>query len=132
MNQRSIPGLSHSRGTGLTWDQMKALDAERRRLDASHLARRVAAVTDRPEPVRRSAASVQESPNASASATATTSTSTGPQIGDAASPRGPRVIEVGKALARRAEARARTERLDALDKALDAALNQQRFSLGGQ
>ncbi|HWJ68025.1 MAG TPA: hypothetical protein VNT31_15230 [Nocardioides sp.] len=126
MAERMISGLSHSRGTGLTWDQMNALDAERRRLAAEHLARRVeAAAARRSTPVQASAGPAASESNGPASETP-----------PPAQVRGPRVIEVGKALQRRAERGAERDRLARIEQALDAALgaqgNEQSFSLGGR
>lgn len=130
---RTISGLSHSRGTGLTWDQMKALDAERRRLDAEHLARRVAAVAP-------STPVVPPTPEPSPTTSARPAPEPMPPPAPAAPPsepaRGPRVIEVGKAKQRRAERAAKQARLDRIEQALDAALGHlggsQSFTLGGR
>ena len=132
MTERMITGLSHSRGTGLTWDQMKALDAERRRLDAEHLARRVAAA--------RPLVAQQPGPAQPVAAPAPVRTSDPPAAASSAPARGPLVIEVGKAWQARAERAAKQARLDKIEQALDAALDQHRpgqqglgqsFTLGG-
>lgn len=126
MAERMISGLSHSRGTGLTWDQMNALDAERRRLDAEHLARRV------------EAAAARRSTSAPASVEPAASESNGPvpETPAPAQAPGSRVIEVGKVLQRRAERAAERDRLARIEQALDAALgvraDEQSFSLGGR
>lgn len=126
MPERMISGLSHSRGTGLTWDQMDALDAERRRLDAEHLARRV------------EAAAARRSTSAPASVEPATSESNSPvtETPLPAEAPGARVIEVGKALQRRAERAAERDRLARIEQVLDAALgtlgDEQSFRLGGR
>lgn len=142
MPERMIPGLSHSRGTGLTTEQMKALDAERRRLDADRLAARVAAAAPKPRPAPETSRSGPASRSGAAeragSGLSQPPTTAGSQIESPASsslpapetPTGPTVIEVRKALRQQAARRAKAERLDALDRALDAALRQ--HGAGGQ
>lgn len=150
MPERMIPGLSHSRGTGLTIEQMQALDAERRRLDADRLAARVAAAAPKLRPAPETSPSGPASRSGAAeragSGLSQPPPATGPQIAAPASssrptpatPTGPTVIEVGKALQQQAARRAKAERLDALDRALDAALRQHgaggqhSFTLGGR